>query len=121
MKIEDILKDWTKQISKRAEKVFYPVSCYQDNSLGFPNKKQIPFEDTIIRKYEHQLFRTRGYRDAGCAAYQIMRFIESFLPKKIDELFWRKEPLVEKYNDFLAYYPKFYGFVRFSFWPGNTE
>ena len=101
-----ILADFTRDIDKKGINVFYPK---EETLNSIFQLKHIPssiprYEDIerhpSCRVIEHWCWRTKPYRDEGCAVYKLIRFIESALSADITELYWRYKPGVEQLNDF---------------------
>ena len=113
---EEIIKDWYESINKTIPIVRHPVTKYCDNGLCVRDFEFVPqpkLDGSYCRKIEHRHYKTQYYRDKGCAAYKLLRFLIKFL-SDADEVYWRFEPQVNQWHDFLDNYPKFCGVVRFS-------
>ena len=62
--------------------------------------------------YTHRTYRTRLYCDPGCAAYKLMRFLESFIGN--NNVIWRVKPKVVGVQDFEDEYRRFAGVARLT-------
>ena len=114
----EILKQAVDSISANIPKVVWPQLDAWDEffNLGkileileFTSKKP----ELSCKVYTAKEYRTRHYRDAGCAAYKLIRFLEQ-ATDGVEELFWRYEPQIVSAMHFDSYYKRYAGITRFS-------
>ena len=105
----EILQQSVCAINTRVSDVHYSKveSCYGRPDLKFK------YGADLYKEYEHTLFRTRKYRDIGCAVYKLIKFVESAIDKP-QVIRWRTEPKIIEDNDFNSQYKKYCGVVRFT-------
>lgn len=119
MKPNEILNQCFEGINNRTKKVVYPVTKYCDTGSVLPGRKGDSF-GCDVKLYEHKSFRTRLYRDAGCAAYKLIRFLE-IATLEAEEIYWRVKPDILQHRDFNTQYPQYKGCVRLSVFGKNGE
>jgi hypothetical protein len=121
MEIQQVLDQHFDKINSSIKSVHLPKK-YADSvtAFGLVQKKvdlNYTLDSSFCKLFKHRLFLTRQYRDKGCAAYKLIRFLENVLSDDVEEIFWRVKPNIGEINDFDSQYRRFQGRVRFSTFP----
>lgn len=113
---QEIIDGCVEQIDQSVEEVRRPDPDPPDG-LGFGLASATPATSAIpvTPRYEHYAIKTREYRDEGCAAFKMIRAMDSIPGAK--SLYWRYPPEVLQHIDFGMKYPVWVGRTRFSIEP----
>ena len=119
----EILNQSVYEINKRADEI-YDVS-FDPEYLSIKDLPDIEYTDTkpvgetktIIAKE----YRSRQYRDDGCATYKMIRIAEQCIPQKVELLFWRVFPKIEYEVDFKTGIKWHWGYFRIGFLEDNCK
>jgi hypothetical protein len=114
MKIEEIVRQSFIVAKSKLKENHEPLVYENEYSMtGFGLRDSYNIEqETPVKIYKHKLFSTKGYSDAGCAAFKLCKGLESLSGGSV--AFWRMTPYVKKNIDFMSGKISYVGLVRFS-------
>ncbi len=110
---QEVIDGCVEQANQNVEELYKAqIADVQGFGIVQPFSPGVVWRESKTPLYKHCIVITKKYRDAGSAAFHLIRAIECINGAK--KLFWRYPPEIVWNHDFGIRYPVCVGRVRFS-------